>query len=68
MGIVGCRVRCVLDIGQQGKADVLDVPMMDIIQNHVKFIIVVEKNSLITVDYVVIFRVYGWEKWAISVI
>jgi hypothetical protein len=68
MGIVGCRVRCVLDIGQPGKADVLDVPMMDIIQTHVKSIIVVEKNSLFTVACVAIFHVYGWGKWAISVI
>ena len=62
MDIAECHVHCALDTEQQVKADALDVPMMDIIQNHVKFIIVAEKISLFTVAYVTIFHVCGWEK------
>lgn len=66
MDIVVCRVHCAPDTGQRVKVNAPGVPMMGIIQSHVKYITVAEKKSLCTAVYVVLFRASAWVKWVIS--
>lgn len=66
MGIVGCLVLYVPDIGQTVKVDARDALMMAIIQNRVKYIVAVKRTKSLNVVCARIFHALSWAKWGIS--